>query len=268
MATRGGVVSARCVICVRPIDVTRGERMACSSCEIDMRDQLTDVLEFYALAEGELLPGSGSGASGTERGLGVRIAALDYLAGHDAVAVLALWEGEWREHYGLSIEPMLGRPVPLLARCVAFLRAWLPRACADHPAIDDFATELRQCWAEGRNAARCAPAASEAISCPADDEDRRDGICGYRIAVDEGHLRGWVRCKRCGTDWNVPHLMHVAISTPGAEFWADPESAARYFRVDPSTLRRWARSEQIRREHGRYEMHSIHAAIRGVSETA
>ena len=187
--------------------------MACPECQQRMDTQLVDVLEFYALAEGELLPGSGSGARGTERSLGVRLSALDFLAGHDAVIVLGLWESEWREHYGLSIQPMLARPEPLLARSVAFLRAWLPRACDDHPAVDDFAHELHDCWAEGRTAARCAPGHGQTITCPADDEDRRDGLCGYRIPIDEDHLHGRVRCRRCGTDWDVMHLMHVAIST-------------------------------------------------------
>lgn len=251
----------RCVVCRRDVE----DRLACADCQQRMDAQLADIVEFYALAEGELLPGSGTGSRGTERSLGVRLSALDYLAGHDAVTILATWEGEWREHYGLSSEPMIGRPGPLLTRSVAFLRAWLPRACDDHPAIDDFATELRDCWAEGRTAARCAPATSETIKCPADDESHPSGICGYRVAIDEDHLHGRVRCKRCGTDWDVPHLMHVAISTPGAEFWADPESAAGYFGVHQEQLKKWARKGLINVSHGRYNLRQIRNATMGDS---
>ena len=230
-----------------------------------MRDQLVDVLEFYALAEGELLPGTGNGGRGTERSIGVRLAALDFLAGHDAVTVLALWESEWREHYGLAIEPMLDRPAPALSRSVTFLRGWLPRACSDHPAIDEFARELHECWSEGQAAARVSPARSLSITCVADDDRHDDGICGSRIPVGVDEIRGRVTCKRCRTTWDVPHLMHVAIATPGAELWADPEAAAGYFRVHAGTLRKWAKADRIRREHGRYELHSIHQMIQGVS---
>jgi hypothetical protein len=253
-----------CVICHRPQTI---DRMACTACEITMARQLVDVVEFYCLAEGELVPGSG-GERGTERGLGVRLSALDFLAGHDAVAVLASWESDWRETYDLSIEPMLSRPGPLLARSVAFLRAWLPRSCDTHPAIDDFARELAECWSAARSAARCSPPRNQSITCPADHPDDESRMCGYRIPIDADHAHGIVTCKRCRTDWNVLHLMHVAISTPGAEFWADPEAAAGYFRVTSKTLRQWARSKGIRRERGRYEMHSIHLAIHGASETA
>jgi hypothetical protein len=245
---------------------TVGERFACPTCETRMRDHLVDVLEFYALAEGELIPGPGNGGRGTERSIGVRLAALDFLAGHDVVAILGSWESEWREHYGLSIDPMLTRPAPALSRSVAFLRQWLPRACTDHPAVDDFARELHECWSLAQSAARVSPARSLSITCVADDDRHDDGICGKRIPVGIDEIRGRVTCKRCQTAWDVPHLMHVAISTPGAELWADPEAAAGYFRVTSKTLRQWARADHIRREHGRYELHSIHQMIHGVSD--
>jgi hypothetical protein len=255
-----------CVVCASQIDAAiAGQRMACTSCETRMRGQLVDVLEFYALAECELVPGPGGAGRGTERSIGVRLAALDFLAGHDVVAVLASWEGEWRETYGLAIEPMLSRPVPALSRSVAFLRAWLPRACADHPAVDEFARELRECWSIAQGAARVAPARSLSITCVADDGRRADGICGKRIPVGVDDIRGLVTCRRCRTTWDVPHLMRVAISMPEAELWADPEAASAYFRLHPGTLRKWAGAERIRREHGRYELHSIHVAITGAS---
>ncbi|MFM1964924.1 MAG: hypothetical protein RL134_649 [Actinomycetota bacterium] len=258
----------RCVVCTKPVNVAvSGERLACAVCERRMHDQLTDVLEFYAIAEGELVPGSSSGARGNERSIGVRITALDFLAGHDVVAILASWESDWRETYELSIDPMLSRPAPALSRSVGFLTQWLPRACTDHPAIDEFARELRECWALAQSAARVSPARSLSITCVADDERRHDGICGKRIPVGIDEIRGRVTCRRCRTEWDVPHLMHVAISTPGAELWADPEAAAGYFRITSKTLRQWARADRIRREHGRYELHSIHQVIHGAVNT-
>ena len=255
-------MNRRCVICRQPIDTqTSGDRMACPACEVRILDQLRDVLEFYALAEGELLPGSGGGSRGTERSLGIRLSALDYLAGSDTVAILASWEGEWREHYGLSIEPMLSRPTPALSRSVAFLRTWTPRACIDHPAVDDFARELAACWSEGRTAARCAPAfAVPSIDCPADDERHDDGLCGKRIGID-ADVRTVV-CPRCRTAWDVKRLILVALSTPGSHMWADAEAAAGYFRVSVPDLHRIARHGDVAVSHGRYDLRALHDAVK------
>lgn len=251
-------VSRRCVVCRRET-----ERMACTGCQERMDGQLADVLEFYALASGELLPGSGSGR-GTERGLGVRLAALDFLAGNDVVAILGQWEKAWREDRPeITQATSAGRVTVTLSEVVRFLRTWLPDSCDNDPAIDEFARELRECWGIARSAARMSPGRSNTISCPADDDTHSDGICGKRIHFEAEEAKGSVYCPRCHTAWNVLHLMHVAISTPGAEFWADPEAAAAYFSVDTSTLRRWAGADRIRRDHGRYEMHSIHAAVTG-----
>jgi hypothetical protein len=245
---------------------TVGERLACPTCETRMRDQLRDVLEFYALTEGELIPGSSTGGRGTERSIGVRLAALDFLAGHDVVAIVASWEDNLRDHYELTDTTTVTRPAPLLSRSVTFLTTWLPRACTDFPHITDLATELRECWSLAQSAARVSPARSLSITCVADDDRRDTGICGSRIPVGVEEVTGRVTCKRCRTTWDVPHLMHVAISTPGAELWADPEAAAGYFRLTSKTLRQWARADHIRREHGRYELHSIHQMIHGVSD--
>lgn len=260
--------STPCVICRRP----SAQGHACAICERRMRDRIADVVEFYALAEAELLPGSGSGARGSEPSIGVRVAALDYLAGHDAVAILASWESEWREHYGLSTAAMIARPGPLLVRSAAFLALWLHRACEDHPAVDEFDRELHACWSEGQQAARMSPPRTMTITCVADvedvDEDDQPVVraCGRRIPVSPEEARGRVQCRGCWTVWDVMHLIHVAITTPGAEVWADPEAAAGYFRVHQGTLRKWAAAGRIQRDHGRYELHSIHAAVHGVSD--
>lgn len=247
---------ANCVVC-------NGQafgRMACTHCEARLSGWLYDILEFYAIAEGELAPGKTGSGGGTERSIGVRIAALDFLAGNDAVAVLGSWECEWREHYGLTeVNPSARAKVTLLS-AVTFLRQWLPTACESHPAVDDFAREVRESWQIARDAARHTPERRQSITCPSDTDD---GICGYRIQIKPERLGEDITCRRCGTDWNIAHLMHVAISTPGAEVWADPEAAAGYFGTPTSTLRRWGASDKIKRSHGRYELHSIYTAIHG-----
>ena len=244
----------KCVVCRR--DSHQG--YACATCEQRLRDHLVDIVEFYAIAEHELVPGSSTGSRASEQGIGVRIAALDFLAGHDVVAVLASWERDWRETYGL-IDAKAGATVQAtLVEVVRFLGAWLHRACSDHPAVDDFAREVNECWSLARTAARMAPASkATSITCPADLED--GSICSCRIGVDSGEST--VKCPRCRTQWDVLHLMYVAIATPGAQMWADPEACAAYFHISASTLRRWANAGRITRSHGRYELRSIHDAI-------
>lgn len=247
-------VTTKCVMCRR--ESNQGH--ACARCEQRLRDQLVDIVEFYAIAEHELVPGSSTGARATEQGIGVRIAALDFLAGHDVVAVLGSWERDWRETYCLT-DAKAGRDVQAtLVEIVRFLTAFLHRACTDHPAIDDFGTEVRESWSLARAAARMAPAsATTSITCPADGQD--GSICGRRIGIDAAETS--VVCPSCRTTWDVLHLMYVAISTPGTEMWADPEACAAYFRIATSTLRRWAIAGKIKRNHGRYELRSIHSAI-------
>ena len=89
--------SGTCTICQRPT-----QRMACERCETTMRRQLSDVLEYQALAGDNLVPGQGGDGRATERSLGINIAALDTSAAFDAIAVLESWERLWREDYGLT----------------------------------------------------------------------------------------------------------------------------------------------------------------------
>lgn len=245
-----------CLICRRPQPTNT---LACPICQTRMDDQLRDIVDFYALAEGELTPGSSSGNRGNERSLGIRLSALDFVAGHDVIDVLASWEADWRDTYTLTTPTHITRPAPLLARTVTFLRTWLPRACHDHPAIDDFAHELADNWATARTAARMSPRTGLGIECPGDDTRHDDGLCHARIPVDTEQSRGQVMCRRCRTIWDVPHLMHVAIAT--THIWADPEAAAGYFGITTSDLTRLARRTAVTPSHGRYDMHALQTAL-------
>lgn len=244
-----------CVICHTEFN---RPAMACTKCQQRMDSQLADIVEFYALTEGELIPGS-SGQRGSGNGIGVRISALDFLAGNDVVDVLTSWEADWRETYGLSIDGMLQRPGAILTRTVSFLRTWLPNACDTFEPIDDFSHELWQQWSKARTAARMEPARKLGIECPGDLEDNDDGLCRNRIPVDAEQLRGQVQCRRCKTVWNVAHLMHVAIVT--THVWADPEAAAGYFCISTRDFVSLTKRAGIDPEHGRYDMHAINAMI-------
>lgn len=245
-----------CVICRRPQQV---ERMACAVCQVRMDDHLVDILEFYALAEGELQPGrNGSGRSG-EQGIGLRIDALDFIAGHDVVAVLASWESDLRETYGLSTLPMLSRPRPLLGRSVAFLRAWLPRACESFAPIDDMGREIHECWSTARNAARCAPRSGWRVSCPADLPDGR--LCGTWLVIHS--QTDEVSCRRCRTVWQVDWLMRVAAAAKSA-VWVDREAVLERYGITDRTLRRWVVEGRVTRKRELYDI----GGLMGVSDIA
>ena len=256
---------ANCVVC-------SGQafgRMACTHCETKMRDQLTDILEFYALAEGELEPGKSGTGGGSERSIGVRVAALDFLAGHDAVAVLGLWEREWQEHYELTIGKDSKRPAVTLLSAVTFLKAWLPTACMSHPAIDDFAQEVRESWQIARAAARMYPPRKTLVQCPADVEVEGEILtCGQMITIRNEQFDDDVFCRGCSTKWNPRRLIAVALSTVDTRAYADADAVLAYFGLPASTLRTWGKSGRIKTSHGRYELRSIQAAIEADREIA
>jgi hypothetical protein len=144
-----------------------------------------------------------------------------------------------------------------------FLTAWLHEACKTHPAIDDFNTELKQAHATAQQAARMTPPNKTTITCPNDDDTTTTGLCGSRITIHADSIDGKATCRKCKTTWNIAHLVHVAITTPGAETWTDSEAAANYFGVSVRTLNRWATAKQssIKRRDGKFELQSIHATI-------
>lgn len=258
-----------CTVCTRNA-VT--DRLVCSRCQNRINQQLADILEFYALAENALLPGQGGNGRSTERPLGVRVNALDFVCGYSVVDVLEAWEKDWRDFYELgpygpaSAQRCAGRnnqPATTLTEIVRFLRAWLDKACTDHPAVDDFAGEVRDCHRQAQSSAGITQREAWTVTCPADTDD---GDCGNRLRITGEDFDSSVTCRACGTTWTVQRLMRVAVSDPNSDIWCAPDDAAGYLGIHPGTLRKWAGSGKIERRHGLYSLSSIREAIsQGVS---
>jgi hypothetical protein len=247
-----------CVICQRTT-----ERMACEHCQNQMRLQLTNIVDYQALASGNLLPGQGGDGRSTERSLGINVAALDLVGAFDAIAVLESWERIWREDYGLSpYGPASALRDPTargtLLGIVSFLQSWLTKSCTEHPAIDEFAHELRTLHRSCQQAAGQTQRAAWRVTCPADVED---GECGNQLRVSGQDFGGQVTCRACNTTWPVDRLLHVVATSRHAELWLDPEAASEWLGVHTGTLRKWAKDGRIKRERGRYEVHSLKAAM-------
>jgi hypothetical protein len=228
-----------------------------------MMRQLSDILEYQALAGDNLLPGQGGDGRSTERTLGINIAALDTSAAFDAIAVLESWERIWREDYGLTPygpasaerEPT---PRATLVGIVTFLQSWLGKTCTEHPAVDEFAHELRGVHRASQQAAGQTRRAAWRVTCPSDTED---GECGQQLRVSGEDFGGQVTCRSCRTTWPVERLLRVVASSRMAELWLDPEAASEWLGIGERTLRTWAREGRIRRENGRYEVHSLREAM-------
>lgn len=243
-----------CLVCEASSD-----RMACYQCENRMRQQLSDLIDLQAAAGENLIPGQGGDGRSGERTLGINVAALDVAAGWDAIAVLESWERIWREDYGLApygiaSETRDPRPAATLLAIVKFLQQWLDRTCAEHPAVDEFAAELRTLYRRAQHAAGLSKRVAWRLTCPTDTES---GECGRQLTVSGQDFGGQVTCRGCGTTWPVERLLRVVAASHHAELWLDPEAASEWLGVHVTTLRRWSKDGRLRREHGRYEVHSL-----------
>jgi hypothetical protein len=253
-----------CVVCSR----TDSQALACDPCRLRIDGQLSGILAFRHLAEDELQPGRGGDGRSGERGLGVRIDALDFVAGNTVLDVLELWCRDIRETYGLSqwgpasLDACRGQADPalaLLTDVIGFLRAWLPRLTVDFVPIDDLAREVRDCWLQAQRAANAAPRTAYRVACPTIDDDGDD--CGRMLSVAGDDLEGEVTCRSCRTTWSVDRLLTIVASDTSGAIWMDAETAARRAGVDERTLRRWARDGRVTREHGRYDYKTITAMV-------
>jgi hypothetical protein len=240
--------------------------MACAKCQNRIAGHLSDIVTYAALAANELQPGQGGDGRGGERGLGIRLDALDFVAGNDVLPILESWERMFREEWGYApwgpttLERGQGKAdqaTAYLTGTVAFLRANLDRI-SDHPAVDDFSGEVSTCWHQARNAARRQPRQAWRVTCPTDADQ---GECGNVLRVTGRDFGGEITCKHCRTTWPTDRLLMVVASSNHAELWLDPEAAAEWVGVNTRTLRKWAKQGKIKREHGRYEVHSLRQAL-------
>jgi hypothetical protein len=249
-----------CLICGH-----RTDRMACAKCQNRIAGHLSDILKYTALAAGELQPGQGGDGRGSERGLGIRLDALDLMAGNEILDTLESWERMYREEWGYApwgpttLERAQGKQNPTFAYfkgTVAFLRGNLDRIC-DHPAVDDFANETRQMYYRTRSIARQQPPQAYRVNCPADTQD---GECGNSLRFTSLDMESEVGCKRCGSVWTVKRLILVNEAA-GKSIWTDIEAAAGHFAVHPTTLSKWAKAGHITKRGNQVDLKSIRAHI-------
>lgn len=148
---------AECVVCQRQPP----ERpMVCEGCRQRVIDHLRQIVDLYATLPAMLEPGASTGqrVSGSrEAPIPVRLDPLDLslpLRGSQAVRdpygdqtgmVPVVWRlDSWARDWQTTLVPDQRLPVPTVATLAGWLRDRLDLACRHHPAVDEFAAEMRQ----------------------------------------------------------------------------------------------------------------------------
>jgi hypothetical protein len=193
--------------------------MVCEADRAKLRATLDDIVTLYIKLPAAIQPGSGNGprVSGSrETPVPVRLDIIDLAAearvpslakdargldwpedqtGHLAVAsILDSWVRDWidtrneREH----------APAPTVSVLAGWLTVRLAWACDSHPAVDDFAREMRNLAGALRASVGETGDHKHIGHCPVIDPD--DGSeCGARL-----YASPWVdiiECPKCGARW-------------------------------------------------------------------
>lgn len=219
-----------CVVCQNPEQpVDRGQ--TCDDCAAGILRDLDRIPELYAqLSTVPVVRPGGVYVTGShEAPLPLRVDALDLTmparagtvrdpygdqVGHVPVASeLDQWVDDWREHRGKGER----RPEP---PTVTVLASWLAKrladACADHPAIDEFAADMHRIVNTLRAATGDTPSPPQRLPTP----------CSYcdqltLVRVPARDVRP-ICCRACGRSWSeeeyaewAGELAH-AVSVPAA----------------------------------------------------
>lgn len=202
-----------CTICRRPTDPER-DPIRHQRCAERLTANLRDIPGHYALMGAVLAPGTAGGrahVSGTRTApLPVRLEPLNLRARGGIITVLATWEADWRETRGLA-EATRGISERDLAGIVLSLRTHLPWAIEYHPAVQEFADEVRDIVQQCRAAAGLLPHMMRIGNCPALIGEETCGAVLYADPMAEE-----IRC-RCGARWARGRWMMLGRAMQGEE---------------------------------------------------
>ncbi|GGU52358.1 hypothetical protein [Streptomyces lavendofoliae] len=196
-----------CVICPRALFDDEHGRYICRPCERRIDEDLLALAGpsgLYARLCLRIQPGRGSGGpivSGT-RGASMPPSehVLTLTANGGIVSTLETWVADWAT-YGLGVVSTGGRLQHRVDQAVVTLRLNLTRAAALHPALDEFAREIRQARRQceghigGEKPARRIP-----VACP----------CGHVIktTIDtQGET-----CRGCGEQYGHTEVLRLPMA--------------------------------------------------------
>lgn len=130
----------------------------------------------------------------------------------------------------------------------------------DHPAVDEFWTEVREVHKRAREAARDRGEAVTVVQCPA---DHKGTLCRKSLTLDADR----VPCPRCGTEWDRPRLLLVARSAD-VDTWQPAAVVSEHFGIPARTLRSWAQAGHVRRRGVSYLWSRVVTHVQTVREQA
>lgn len=232
-----------------PIDhrETRGDAKICEKCSQETRVRLAEIPALYIEAGAYLVPGKGGfGSSGSERTIGVNLAALGFRQAAEVLGVLQAWEimvCEESEVVRASETGTIQERVE--AVCLFLLKhaQWL--AC--HEAAKDWVEEVAKIHSQGEVATRRFTEKVTRIKCPTSIEEFIEGggeiayrYCGQTLTLGKDPL-DIVECRRCHTEWTTLWLVRVAMTTPGYVVWMDSEAIGELLGIGAKQVAKIAR---------------------------
>ncbi|MFJ4799184.1 hypothetical protein [Kitasatospora purpeofusca] len=191
----------RCCICHRELRTDEQDRQACRLCEATIGQHLADLPGLYRELDDHLAPAAGPRQYTTggpvEAPLPLHLEALSLQAAGGIATVLVTWVADWCDHLGWTMPAMPARSRAQLAEAAAFLRRNLPWAAEQHPAVDDFAAEVRQLHDAVQRIT--APVEPPHIVGRHPADPGAVEACGGLLEMRPGGTT--VRCTRCTAAW-------------------------------------------------------------------
>jgi len=228
----------------------------CARCQGKIHQQLDDLGEFWSAAHDELLPGrTGSGGRSSERTIGLNVAALSFIAGHDILGFLHEWEKLIREDRSLTKPAFVKKPASIgeeIADAIKFAQVNLAWS-GTQEWIDDFSKELREIHSQGMAAARQFVEKTRKIPCPA---ETGQGSCGNLLKINQDDPLEIFDCRKCKSQWTTLRLIAVAMSDKRA-IWLDAEALAKWMGISERHVRRLAQKFKLPKRGELYEAHAM-----------
>lgn len=190
-----------CPLCKRPSPDGAHDR-----CRFAVDHRLGQIPGLYTALAAVLEPGRAAGArvSGSRTPpLPVRLEPLSLRGRGGIITILATWETDWRERRGLPPFTAHADREQLLAgehavdAVTMFLRAHLDWAITHHPAVDEFAGEVRDIVHECHRAIGALDNHLKIGTCPGDDNTGEP--CGRKLYADPKATV--IRCDHCNASW-------------------------------------------------------------------
>lgn len=216
----------------------------CDGDRLRLRDELAEIPDLAALTPSRIAlePGNGPKVSGSrERPSPLNLTALgvlqppyrrglradgtihgnveDQIGIPQPVVVLDQWVRDWIDVRGMGESA----PRPDLASVVGWLLNRLDWAMDEHPAIEEFALEIKTIVRALRGITREHDKGESAGLCPARLRD--DTRCNARLTVDPYLTAEPISCRRCGSSWERRNGGWITLVRQQAE-WDNKQGEA------------------------------------------